>query len=200
MLSQIKPHFIYNVLANIKSLIHQDPERAEAVIVVFTRFLRVQLDAIGKDEMAPFQECLRFVMNYVEIEECRFPGKFKVNLDIGYEDFSMPHFVLQPLVENSIKHGARGKSGICNITVRSRLETGQIVVEVEDDGVGFHPEQNPPGKNGVGLKNIKTRITYLMHGSFRIAERPEGGTIAVIRIPVEKRRGEECCDDHDSGR
>lgn len=186
MLSQIKPHFIYNVLANIKSLIQQDPERAEAVIVVFTRFLRVQLDAIGKDEMAPFSECLQFVMNYMEIEQSRFPGKFVIHFDIGYRDFSMPHFILQPLVENAIKHGARGKKGVCTITVRSRLEEEHIVVEVEDDGTGFHPEQNPAGTNGVGLKNIKARISYLMRGSFRIADRPEGGTIAVIQIPIKR--------------
>lgn len=198
MLSQIKPHFIYNVLANIKSLIRQDPERAEAVIVVFTRFLRVQLDAIGKDEMAPFSECLKFVMNYMEIEQSRFPGKFKINFDIEYEDFLMPHFILQPLVENAIKHGARGKKGICTVTIRSRLETEQIVVEVEDDGTGFHPEQDSAGANKVGLKNIKARIACLMRGSLQIMDRPEGGTIAVIRIPTGKEKNH--VNDYDSGR
>lgn len=200
MLSQIKPHFICNVLANIKSLICQDPERAESILMVFTRFLRVQLDAIGKNEPVAFSECLKFVMNYVEIEQSRFPGKFKVNFNIGYEDFSMPHFILQPLVENAIKHGAMKKSGFCNITIRSYLEMDYIVVTVEDDGGGFHLEQSPNGEGGVGLKNIRARISYLMRGTFQISSRPEGGTAAVIRFPVNRQRGDDDTNDYDSGR
>lgn len=183
MLSQIKPHFIYNVLANIKSLIYNDPDRAESVLVAFTRFLRVQLDAIGKDEMALFSEILSFVSNYLEIEASRFPGKFQTCYDIQYQDFYMPHFILQPLVENAIKHGICKRSGEGHITIRSRLEGEEIIVEVEDDGVGFSAEQPLEEEGGVGLENVRARISYLTHGSLRITSRSGKGTVASVIMP-----------------
>ena len=193
MLSQIKPHFIYNVLANIKSLIHNDPNRAETVLVAFTRFLRVQLDAIGKDEMALFSENLSFVSNYLEIEASRFPGKFETCYDIQYQDFYMPHFILQPLVENAIKHGICKRSDTGHITIRSRLERDEIIVEVEDDGVGFDMSYSPEnkivcggdrwGSGGVGLENVRARISYLTHGCLRITSVPGKGTVASVIMP-----------------
>lgn len=182
MLSQIKPHFIYNVLANIKSLIYNDPDRAETVLVAFTRFLRVQLDAIGKDEMALFSENLSFASNYLEIEASRFPGKFQTYYDIQYQDFYMPHFILQPLVENAIKHGICKRSGVGHITIHSRLEGDEIVVEVEDDGVGFNTAQSLEEER-VGLENVRARISYLTHGSLRITSVPGKGTVASVIMP-----------------
>lgn len=185
LLSQIKPHFIYNVLANIKSLIYSDPIRAETVIVAFTKFLRIQLDAVGRDEMASFAEILKFISYYLEIEASRFPGKFHVLYDIQYEDFVLPHFSIQPLVENAIKHGICKREGIGHITIRSYLKENEIVVEVEDDGVGFSKGEYPVkgGKKQVGLENVKARISYLSHGSLRIVSTPGKGTVASIIIP-----------------
>ncbi|MCC8026001.1 MAG: histidine kinase [Clostridium sp.] len=185
LLSQIKPHFIYNVLANIKSLIYSDPERAETVIVAFTKFLRIQLDAVGRDEMAPFTEILNFISYYLEIEANRFPGKFRVHYEIGFSEFFLPHFSLQPLVENAIKHGICKRAGPGNITIRSYVREDEIVVEVEDDGVGFDMEASleKGGRKQVGLENVKARISYLSHGRLHIISAPGNGTVASVIIP-----------------
>ncbi len=87
MLGQIKPHFVFNALANIKALMHTDTDMSERLIIAFTKYLRAHLDAWGKEEMIPLREILEFVDNYIQVEQSRFPGKFEVDYDIQYENF-----------------------------------------------------------------------------------------------------------------
>lgn len=185
MLNQIKPHFIYNVLANIKSLIYRDPKRAETVIVAFTRFLRIQLSTVGKERAIPFPQILDFIRDYVEIESCRYPGKFEVIYNIQYQEFMMPHFILQPLVENAIKHGMKNLGAVEHILISSRLEGDHIVIEVQDDGVGFDMDARPDEneEKRVGLENVRARISSLLHGSLHIYSKPGVGTTAVVTMP-----------------
>lgn len=185
MLSQIKPHFIYNVLANIKSLIYTDADKAADIVVAFTKYLRVQLNALGEDELAQFPESLDFVKNYIEIEKSRFPDKIHVEYDIRYEDFRLPHFVLQPIVENAIKHGICKRETPGNLIISSRLQDNVILVEVIDNGVGFDTRhKSAPGKeHGVGLENVRIRLRHLVRGELQIESRNGTGTRVTIRIP-----------------
>ena len=188
LLSQIKPHFIYNVLANIKSLIYTDADKAADIVVAFTKYLRVQLNAIAKEEMAPFTEILGFVRNYIEIEKSRFPGKIIEYYDIGYEDFKMPHFILQPVVENAIKHGICKRETPGRLIIRSYLQDGFIVIEVEDDGVGCDVDSRETERKdgGVGLENVGIRLRHLVRGTIGMESRLGFGTKVTIRIPKKK--------------
>lgn len=191
MLSQIKPHFIYNVLANIKSLIFKDPDLASEIIVTFTKYLRVQLNALGKGELAPFSEIIDAVDKFIQIEQSRFPGKIQAVYDIQYQDFQMPHFIIQPLVENAIHHGICKKETPGTLTVRSYREGDSIIVEVEDDGIGFDVNEiNGPDKDhGVGLENVRIRLKYLLNGTLNITSSKGTGTVAKIRIPKWRNEG-----------
>lgn len=188
LLSQIKPHFIYNVLANIKSLIYTDADTAADIVVAFTKYLRVQLNAIAKEEMAPFTEILGFVRNYIEIEKSRFPGKIMEYYDIGYEDFKMPHFILQPVVENAIKHGICKREMPGRLIIRSYLRDGFIVIEVEDDGAGCDVSNRETERKdgGVGLENVGIRLHHLVKGTIKMESRLGIGTKITIKIPKKK--------------
>ena len=187
MLSQIKPHFIYNVLANIKSLIYIDADKASDIVVAFTKYLRVQLNALDKEEMAPFTEILDFVRNYIEIEKSRFPGKITETYDIGYENFRMPHFILQPVVENAIKHGICKRDEPGTLSIKSFLREQTIVIEVEDDGVGFEVGKKiAPGRDhGVGLENVRIRLQHLVKGTIKMESRVGYGTKVIIEMPKQ---------------
>ena len=181
LLSQIKPHFIYNVLANIKSLIYTDADKAADIVVAFTKYLRVQLNAIGKEDMAFFG----FVRNYIEIEKSRFPGKIMESYDIGYDDFKMPHFILQPVVENAIKHGICKRETPGRLIIRSYLQNGFIVIEVEDDGIGcdISSHQKEQKDGGIGLENVRMRLHHLVKGTLKMESSLGYGTRITIRIP-----------------
>lgn len=185
MLSQIKPHFIYNVLANIKSLIYTDADKAADIVVAFTKYLRVQLNSLSEDELAQFPEILDFVKNYIEIEKSRFPGKIHVQYDIRYDDFRLPHFVLQPIVENAIKHGICKRETSGKLIISSRLQDQVILIEVTDNGVGFDTKHKEvPGKeHSVGLENVRVRLHHLVRGEIQIESRLGVGTKVSIRIP-----------------
>lgn len=193
MLSQIKPHFIYNVLANIKSLIYKDPDLATEIIVTFTKYLRVQLNALGKGELAPFSEIIDAVDKFIRIEQSRFPEKIQAVYDIRYQDFQMPHFIIQPLVENAIHHGICKRETPGTLTIRSYRDGDNIMVEVEDDGIGFDVNEmdGPDKDHGVGLENVRIRLKYLLNGTLNIVSSKGAGTIAKIRIP--KWRNESLC-------
>lgn len=185
LLSQIKPHFIYNVLANIKSLIYTDADKAADIVVAFTKYLRVQLNAIGKEDMASFTDILGFVRNYIEIEKSRFPGKIMESYDIGYDDFKMPHFILQPVVENAIKHGICKRETPGRLVIRSYLQDGVVVIEVEDDGIGcdISTPKKAQKDGGVGLENVRMRLHHLVKGTLKMESSLGHGTRVTINMP-----------------
>ena len=182
MLGQIKPHFIFNALANIKALIYTDPDLAEKLIIAFTKYLRTHLNALGKEEMARFPDILDFVDNYIQVEQSRFPGKIKVVYDIQYDEFQMPHFIIQPLVENAIKHGLCKKNGTGRLRIASYQAGDEICIEIEDDGIGFDRMPERTVDSGIGLENVRKRLSYLLDGSLALHSEPGKGTRAVIRF------------------
>ena len=189
--SQINPHFLFNTLNSISSLVRFDPDRARDLIVKLSKILRRLL---GKhDEFVQLREEIEFIDDYLDIEVVRF-GRDKLrvykHLNPDTLDVVIPSMLLQPLVENSIKHGLSPKvDGGC-ITVRSRLQEGKLVIHVEDDGVGMSAPpavaaQTGSGR-GIGLINVAERLHVLFgdEGSMTVQSRDGHGTLVVLELPV----------------
>ena len=188
---QINPHFLFNTLNSIASLVRFHPEMAREMIVRLANILRVLLK--DHDAYVPFRDELAFTDDYLGIEVVRFgEEKLRVIKEIAPEtlEFMVPCMLLQPLIENSIKHGLEPRLQGGTVTLRSRIERDKVVVEVEDDGVGM-PEGMEPAHglgregNGIGMRNVRARLEVL-YGSlalFEVVSSPGRGTRVTIELP-----------------
>ncbi|MCB1022713.1 MAG: histidine kinase [Bryobacterales bacterium] len=184
--SQINPHFLFNTLNSVASLIRSDRDMAREVIVKLSAILRRLMRS--QEALAPLRDELRFIENYLEIEQVRFGDKLRVHEEFDPEtlDKLVPSMVLQPLVENSIKHGLGPKVSGGSIWLRSAHRGGRLQIEVEDDGVGI-PEEVLPivFQAGIGIGNVHERLSVLFGNDFQmtIENRTGGGTRIRIQIP-----------------
>jgi two-component system LytT family sensor kinase len=193
---QINPHFLFNTLNSITSLVRSKPELAREMIVKLANILRVLLK--DREAFVPFSEELAFTDDYLDIEVVRFGEKLKVVKEIAEETMPVvvPSMLLQPLIENSIKHGLEPRIGGGTVTLRSRvLADGRLMLEVEDDGVGMEPDRAPSpvggigrggNGNGIGMRNVRERMEVL-YGSaaeVEIVSRPGRGTKVTLVMPV----------------
>lgn len=189
--NQINPHFLFNTLNSISSLVRFDPDRARDVIFKLATILRRLLNT--SEAFAPLREEFEFIDNYLDIEVVRF-GRDKLRvvkeLDPASLDVVVPSMLLQPLVENSIKHGLSPKVEGGSIHLRSRLTGSRLIIEVEDDGVGMGGAQleessSWPGM-GIGMANISERLQVLYGDTARMTiDSHEGkGTLVRIRLPL----------------
>lgn len=189
---QINPHFLFNTLNSIASLVRFHPEMAREMIGRLANILRVLLR--DHDAYVPFRDELAFTDDYLGIEVVRFgEEKLKVMKEIDPEtlEFLVPVMLLQPLIENSIKHGLEPRLHGGTVTLRSRIEHEKVVVEVEDDGVGMPEGWAPPhglaGEgSGIGMRNVRARLQVL-YGSaalFEVISSPGRGTRVTIELPV----------------
>ncbi|MDR3734508.1 MAG: sensor histidine kinase [Acidobacteriaceae bacterium] len=193
---QINPHFLFNTLNSIASLVRFKPELAREMIVKLANILRTLLK--HREAFVPFSEELAFTEDYLAIEVVRFGEKLKVVKEIAPESLPMivPSMLLQPLIENSIKHGLEPRISGGTITLRSRVEGEMLVLEVEDDGVGMTPERDNraglPGRrgNGIGLRNVRERVEMLYGmGNGSDARASSQGPCARIEISSRPGRG-----------
>jgi two-component system LytT family sensor kinase len=191
---QINPHFLFNTLNSITSLVRVKPELAREMIVKLANILRALLK--DREAFVPFSEELAFTDDYLDIEVVRFGEKLKVVKEIAEETLHVvvPSMLLQPLIENSIKHGLEPRIGGGTVTLRSRLDGGRLVLEVEDDGVGIAPERETvasgsglvrPG-TGIGMKNVRERmgVLYGDEAEVEMVSRPGRGTKVRLVMPV----------------
>jgi two-component system LytT family sensor kinase len=184
--SQINPHFLFNTLASISSLIRSQPETARTLIVKLSGLLRRLLRS--HQHFVTLREELESIDEYLDIEVVRFGPKLRVIKDIGVDtyDIIVPSMILQPLVENSIKHGFARKVGVGSIVIRSRREDGRAVIEIEDDGMGFVLERlEQPMSSGIGLANVRERLRVIYGATYQLTltSEPGRGTIARIEMP-----------------
>jgi two-component system LytT family sensor kinase len=190
--NQINPHFLFNTLNSISSLVRFDPDTARQLIIKLANILRRLLHS--SDAFVPLREELEFIDNYLDIEVVRFGrDKLKVvkELEPPSLDVMVPSMLLQPLVENSIKHGLSSKIEGGSIFLRSRLTDTQLIVEVEDDGVGMGAAQlleapSGLGGTGIGMANVSERLKVLYAGTAKmtIDSRDGRGTVVRIRLPI----------------
>jgi len=190
--NQINPHFLFNTLNSISSLVRFDPDTAREMILKLATILRRLLHST--DSFVPLREEVEFIDNYLDIEVVRFGReKLKVvkDLDPASLEAMVPSMLLQPLVENCIKHGLAPQVEGGSITLRSRLIESRLVVEVEDDGVGMGSAQELGqaqglGGMGIGMANVAERLKVLYGDAAQmmIENREGGGTLIRLRLPI----------------
>jgi two-component system LytT family sensor kinase len=189
--NQINPHFLFNTLNSVSSLVRIDPDTAREMILKLASILRRLLSSA--DAFVPLREEMEFIDNYLDIEVVRFGrDKLKVVKDLDPQSLEVlvPSMLLQPLVENSIKHGLSSKIEGGSIHLRSRIANTKLIVEVEDDGVGMRASQsgevNGLAGTGIGMANIAERLKVLYGETAAMTvDSEEGrGTLVRLRIPL----------------
>lgn len=187
MMSQIRSHFIFNVLATISTYCKTDPKMADYALIRFSRYLRKNIKIIEEDGMIDFDEELEQVEDYVALEQLRFPEKIVFEKKIGTSSFKLPPLTIQPLVENAIKHGLVGKGRRGVILLRTERTDKEITITIKDDGAGFDP-QACTEQDSVGIRNVRYRLSTMAGGSLFIDSSPGEGTTATIQIPIKESR------------
>ena len=184
--NQINPHFLFNTLTSISSLIRTQPETARVLITKLSGLLRRLLRST--DHFVTLREELEAIDEYLHIEVIRFGPQLKVTKQIhpATLDVIVPSLILQPLVENSIKHGLSPKVGGGRITITSRVHDGHAIIEVVDDGMGMSEERLAQALGGgIGLSNVNERLRtiYGAHYELKVNSRPGVGTSVSLEIP-----------------
>jgi hypothetical protein len=181
--AQIEPHFLFNTLANVTSLIDADPATARRMLESFIRFLRASLAATRMEATTLGAEA-ELIAAYLEVLEVRMGGRLRWRIEVPPElrAFGLPPMLLQPVVENAIGHGLEPKVEGGEVALRARREGAAVVVEVADTGVGFAATT----RGGVGLSNLRDRLRllYAERAALVIAENAPTGARVSIRLPA----------------
>ena len=191
MVSQIQPHFIFNMLNTIYVLCEQDPMKAQTAVGEFSDYLRANLDSFGSQKLISGAKELEHVSHYLKLEKIRFGDEILVKTDIQTQDFFLPALSIQPIVENAIKHGVFPKEGGGTVTITTEKIDGEGTrITIADDGVGFDVECLPhisdDGTSHVGLANVRKRLETMCNGSMEITSAVGVGTKVTILLPQEK--------------
>ncbi|HEV3470770.1 MAG TPA: histidine kinase [Pyrinomonadaceae bacterium] len=190
---QLRPHFLFNTLHSISALVHRDPDAADRMIARLGDFLRLTLENSGAQEVS-LQKELEFLKCYLEIERVRFRDRLTTRLDIDPQslDTPVPNLILQPIVENALRHGVAPRSGPGRIEISAKRDNGSLRIEVRDNGPGLPAITKPNGRfrEGLGLANTRARLAQLYGGSHRleVANAPEGGLVVTLEIPAPRGR------------
>lgn len=186
MVSQIQPHFLYNVITSIMAICMQSADKAVEALADFADYLRGNLDSLQNEKMISFSKELHHIESYMRLEQLRFSHKLHVDYDIEVKDFLIPTLTIQPLMENAVKHGIGQKEEGGTVRLVTRELGDSILIIVEDTGVGFDPNhKNDDGRSHLGLENVKRRISMMSHGDIEIDSVIGEGTIIKIELPKE---------------
>jgi LytS/YehU family sensor histidine kinase len=167
--AELQPHFLFNTLHAISSLVHTNPDGADRMISRLSDLLRLTFDRSGAPRI-PLQEELEFLQKYLEIEQTRFHDRLSVRFDIDPDtlDAEVPRLILQPLVENAIKHGVSPKPGAGLVQISTKRQGDNLWIEVSDNGVGLSAGARQQLRSGVGLSNTRDRLECLYGDAHRI--------------------------------
>ena len=187
--SQLQPHFLFNCLNTIAGLIGSRPGDARRMVGQLSSLLRLALQQ-GGDEVVPLSDELRFARTYLALEEARFGDRLRVELDVpaDCQDVPVPAVLLQPLVENAVRHGLSPRPAGGTVRVRARRNGRSLSLAVQDDGVGFPAS---PGADGIGLTSVRDRLAQLYGERGRCVVRAleEGGTEVALELPLPDANG-----------
>lgn len=186
MVSQIQPHFLYNSLTSIAQLCEKDPPKAKKATIEFADYMRHNMNSLKDEKPVPFETELSHLKVYLSLEKMRFGEDLNIVFDIETTDFLVPSLAVQPLVENSVKHGVGMKEDGGTVTIATKEYDDRFEVIVSDDGVGFDPsEPKNDGRIHVGMDNVRRRIKTMCNGDLEIDSQVNKGTVARIVLPKE---------------
>lgn len=184
---QLQPHFLFNTLNTISALMHRDVDAADNMIAKLSDLLRLSLQTVNVQEVTLKQE-LEFLAKYLEIEQTRFRDRLSVVFDVEPDtlDVLVPNLILQPLVENAIKHGIGPRPTPGQVRISARRASDTLEMDVRDNGVGLSDARLSDFNRGVGLANTRSRLQHLYGNAHRFEFRqPAGGGLSVvIAIPL----------------
>lgn len=191
-LERVKPHYIYNVLTSIYYLCDSDPKKAQSAVKTFSEYLRKSLYTMDQTKTVPFQWEMDLIRHYLSLEKMRFPDTFQVDYEITEQQFELPPFTVQILVENSVKHAvSRRKDQNGRIRIATERTSGGYRIEVTDNGTGQFAsvvssgEKEPGVYESIGLNNVRERISLLCSGTLAIQPNAENGITASIFLPFQ---------------
>jgi signal transduction histidine kinase len=184
---QLNPHFLFNTLHAVSALIHENPEAADRVLARLSELLRLSLDQ-SKPQEVPLSEEMEFLDSYLEIEKTRFAERLTVEKTVepGAEQALVPYLILQPLVENAIRHGIEPREEAGRVAIRAQRDNGTLHLQVTDNGSGLSADNGQPVREGIGLSNTRSRLRHLYgENNFRLELVPgeAGGLEARMDIP-----------------
>lgn len=186
--NQLQPHFLFNALNGIATLVRRDPETGYEMLTSLSDLLRLALRRMDAQEI-PLREEMEFVERYVQIQQMRFGDRLRVIKDVPqeYEDSLVPTLIVQTLVENAIKHGVEPSSRRATVEIRARADGENLTLSVEDDGMGLqHGTETSSNGEGVGLRSLKERLAAL-YGSactFALVAREPRGVLVRVTLPL----------------
>lgn len=196
---QLHPHFLFNTLHSIAALVHEDPDLADRTITRLGELLRLFLANSSIHEV-PLSEELHMLDLYLEIEHARFEDRLRVTYDVppGLLRATVPNLLLQPLVENSIRHGVGKRAGPGSISVSAEQIGGTLVLRIMDNGEGLQPGSTQPDQQGFGLAITRGRLEslYGVNQSLALRNLPAGGVEARITMPFRLQPEELLSKDH----
>ena len=184
MISQIRPHFIYNTLGSIEQLCKLDPPKAGDLVHNFSKYLRGNFGELDNPKPILISQEMEHVRHYINIENVRFPD-MTFTFEMNSDDFHIPALTVQPIVENAVKHGLMKLPRGGTIRVVAYETDVAYCVSVVDDGVGFDVGALSDDRTHVGLRNIRERLTVMVGGTLDIESTPGAGTRVLITIPKE---------------
>ena len=180
--AQLQPHFLFNALHSVMALVRIDADEAEAALERLGDLLRYAVRE-RESELVSMGEERRFTEDYLELQRMRFGDSLRVDWEVAesLDGISVPAFVLQPLVENAVRHGVEGSGGAGHIRIVMRREEGRVVIRVCDDGPGFQPSTDG---EGTGLKTLRERLAGLYGNRAQVLpERTKTGTCVTVTLP-----------------
>jgi two-component system LytT family sensor kinase len=187
---QLHPHFLFNTLHSISALLNSDVEAARRMIVRLGDFLRMTLDNVGTQEVTVEQE-MNFLKGYLEIERIRFQDRLTVKVEVEPQalDVKVPNLILQPIVENAIRHGIAPRSTPGLLEINVKRENGMLRIQVRDNGPGLPVNHSSIKlfKGGLGLANTRARLDHLYGAAhrFELENNPAGGLTVTLEVPSD---------------
>src|SRR5207248_2429418 len=186
---QLHPHFLFNTLHSISSLVLEDPPKANSMIARLGDFLRLTIDN-SDQQLVTLKEETEFLRCYLDIEQVRFGDRLTVTFELEPQTLSaqVPHLILQPVVENAIQHAIAPRSTRGHINIEAKRLNSLLRVAISDNGPGISSNANLPWKQGVGLTNVRTRLQQIYGPDFRfeLMNTNGGGVTAFMEIPFER--------------
>jgi two-component system, LytTR family, sensor kinase len=190
---QLHPHFLFNTLHSISSLVLEDPPKANSMIARLGDFLRLTLEN-SNQQLVSLKEETEFLRCYLEIEQVRFGDRLTVALELEPQTLSVqvPHLILQPVVENAIQHAIAPRTARGRINVKAKRFNNLLRLEVRDNGPGITSNDGLVRTEGVGLNNVRARLHQIYGSNFRfeLMNRSEGGLTVLIEIPFQRQEGQ----------